>query len=113
MTPILGSLCTGLGACAIAVSIVWMIVLSSCQNHPLYGFRSKVTVMQKCTNAQDNSTCTIEDQCVDNSCNIGTGNNPVSSRYRRSIIYENTIDRQTGQEFASDAPPDCRPIAIC
>ena len=97
-------------------------------SEPEYGFRTNVTVMQMCTDPQDNSTCKeIPNQCEGNSCNEGTGGFSEmeetffkfrKSRYRRSwtdenIISENTIDRQTGEDFSSDGPPECRPINVC
>ncbi len=52
---------------------------------PLYGFRVRVML-------KENEYCELESTCIVKS-------NRTSTR---------ADDRQTGEEFASDAPPDCR-----
>ena len=58
---------------------------------PLYGFRTKITSEKQC--GIDGLECDLS--------NSATTNNNTAER------------RQTGEEFASDAPPDCRIVDQC
>ncbi len=79
---------------------------------PLYGFRTRVTLVedQPCTLGV---TCRGQPEGGDGFGSSFFGNFSSSPFLRRSS--ENAVDftdqllrRQTGEEFSSDAPPDCR-----
>jgi hypothetical protein len=80
-----------------------------------YGFRSKVTLVE-------NSPCILGSTCrgvPDDESNAQSTlvrekldlnsiwDNPYLDRIR---IRSDNLDRQTGEEFASDGPPDCRVV---
>ena len=54
-------------------------------SEPLYGFRTNITFQQK---------------CLDKECSVNL----------ETHIFQN---RQTGEDFTSDGPPECRPISVC
>ena len=65
---------------------------------PLYGFRTKVTLV-------DNEPCELGVTCDQN-----------GNRIQRRVDHWQKAwqyDRQTGEEFVSGAPPDCRTNNIC
>ena len=80
---------------------------------PLYGFKVKVTIAE-------NSPCTLGATCrgdPSSSLNFGTVSNLISGRAGEDYNYlqdtidfedPNNLDRQTGEDFFSEAPPDCR-----
>ena len=86
-------------------------------DEPMYGFRSKVMLTE-------NSPCELgvtcrgvpEDDSDTTYGNYGTGYSyqdgsyiPESStRDSYDSLVENEVERQTGEDFSSDGPPDCR-----
>ena len=81
---------------------------------PEYGFRVNVTVTQECPDGLDSpadSCKTMKTNSVDLSESDNTIN--IVSRSYNSDRFQTAFDRQTGQDFASDAPPDCRVIDVC
>ena len=66
---------------------------------PLYGFRTRITLV-------DNEPCTLGVTCRDDP----TGSfNPTSTFLSNYVDFSSQLlRRQAGEEFSSDAPPDCR-----
>ena len=80
---------------------------------PEYGFRVNVTVTQECQDGPDSpdSCRNIDTKRVDLSESDNTIN--IVGRSYNSDRFQSAFDRQTGQEFSSDAPVDCRVIDVC
>lgn len=66
---------------------------------PMYGFKVKINYQEICENGE----CKVD---LAEQCNLVDDENCV----RRSA---SGLNRQTGEEFASDGPPDCREISVC
>ena len=74
------------------------IFAKNCFPEPKYGFRTKVTLV-------DNKSCVIGSSCD----NTTISDNSYDFRRHPGYLPTNEFTRrQTGEEFSSDGPPDCR-----
>jgi hypothetical protein len=68
---------------------------------PLYGFRTKVTLIE-------NSPCNLDVDCNDQIIFSGQQQQKQPAYQKLQSKKEDLIEKQTGEEFSSDSPPDCR-----
>jgi len=82
---------------------------SECQPELLYGFRSRVSIVENQSCILD-VTCTATGDRINAALTKRRGQSFEASNIFKEIARQSFARRQTGEEFQSDAPPQCRAI---
>jgi len=82
---------------------------AECQPDLLYGFRSRVSIVENQSCILD-VTCTATGDRINAALLAKRRGQPNKSKHVQNIARQGFAKRQSGEEFQSDAPPQCRAI---
>ena len=80
-----------------------------CQPDLLYGFRSRVSIVENQSCILD-VTCTATGDRINAALLAKRRGQPNMSKHVQNMAKQSFAKRQSGEEFQSDAPPQCRAI---